>query len=442
MFRLVLRTLLTRKVRLLLSGLAIVLGVAFLAGVLVFSNGIRTTFDGIINGSTPDGLVRVAGAESFAAGEGGVPDATLDPAAVASLEGLPEVARADGRVDGFGMSLLASDGTLVGGTGAPTLAFNRTGTPNMAGDPTLELLEGSWPDSPGEVALDEGAADNGGYSVGDEVTLLSPRGELERTATLVGIAEFNGGGTAGATLLIFDTAGAQELFTGGRNVFTSVALTAAEGVTQEELARAAGEVVPEGFTAVTGDTVVEESQDAIGEFLDVIEIFLLVFAIIAVLVAGFIIVNTFTILVAQRSRELALLRALGASRRQVSRSVLLEAAVQAVVASSLGILLGWGLAHALAGVFGSVGLDIQGSALTLSPRIFVIGYAVGIVVTLVAAWLPAHRAGRVAPSQPCRPTSHRSRARCTDGPPSESSSSWPVPRSRQPEYSGWATARS
>ncbi|QYJ04996.1 ABC transporter permease [Nocardioides panacisoli] len=397
MLRLTLRTLLARKVRLFLSGLAIVLGVAFLAGVLVFSNGIRTTFDGIINGSTPDGLVRVAGADSFSAGEGGVSTATLDPAVVTDLADLPEVDRADGNVEGFGMSLLAADGTLVGGTGAPTLAFNYTEAPNMAGDPTLELLEGAWPGTPDEIALDEGAAEAGGYAVGDEVKLLSPQGALDRTATLVGIAEFNGGGTAGATLLIFDTAGAQQLFTGGADVFTSIALTAAPGVSQAELTAAAQGVVPDGFTAVEGDTVVAESEDAIGEFLGVIETFLLVFAIIAVLVAGFIIVNTFTILVAQRSRELALLRALGASRRQVSRSVLLEAAAQALLASTLGILLGWGLAHGLAAIFGAVGLDIQGSALTLSPRIFAIGYAVGIVVTLLAAWLPARRAGRVAP---------------------------------------------
>jgi putative ABC transport system permease protein len=395
--RLTLRNLLARKMRLVMSGLAIVLGVAFLSGVLMFSNGLSSTFDGIINGSTPDGLVRAADSESFTAGELGTATATLTPDVVADLEALPEVERADGGVDGFGMSLLASDGSLVGGTGAPTLAFNYTATPNMDGEPILELTSGDWPERPGEIMLDDGAAEAGDYTIGDEVRLIAPYGELERTATLVGTAEFNGGGTAGATLLVFDTEGAQELFLDGRDEFTSISLTAADDVTQTELADAAQQVVPDGFEAVTGDRVAEESQDAVGEFLDVIETFLLVFAVIAVVVGGFIIVNTFTILVAQRSRELALLRALGASRRQVARSMLLEAAVLAVVASTLGIGLGWLLARGLAAVFRAVGLDIAGSALTLTAGAVLVSYAAGIVVTVVAAYLPARRAGRMPP---------------------------------------------
>ncbi len=397
MWRLTLRNLLARKMRLVMSGLAIVLGVAFLSGVLMFSNGLSSTFDGIIYGSTPDGVVRAADTESFSGGEFGTGTATLTPDAVSDLEALPEVERADGGVDGFGMSLLASDGSLVGGTGAPTLAFNYTDTSNMAGEPILELTAGDWPERPGEIMLDDGAAEAGDYAVGDEVRLLAPYGELERTATLVGTAEFNGGGTAGATLLVFDTEGAQELFLDGRDEFTSISLTAADGVTRTDLADAAEEVVPDGFEAVTGDTVAEESQDAVGQFLDVIETFLLVFAVIAVVVGGFIIVNTFTILVAQRSRELALLRALGASRRQVARSMLLEAAVLAVVASTVGIGLGWLLARGLAAAFRAVGLDIAGSALTLTASAVVVSYAAGILVTVLAAYLPARRAGKVSP---------------------------------------------
>ena len=169
------------------------------------------------------------------------------------------------------------------------------------------------------------------------------------------------------------------------------------GVTQEELAAAADTVAPEGFEAVTGDQVAEESQDAVGQFLDVISTFLLVFAIIAVIVGGFIIVNTFTILVAQRSRELALLRALGAGRRQVTSSVLLEAVVMSALAATAGIALGWLLARGLAALFRAVGLDIAGDELTLDLQAVLVSYAVGIGVTLVAAYLPARRAGKVAP---------------------------------------------
>jgi putative ABC transport system permease protein len=394
--KLTLRNLLARKVRLVMSGLAIVLGVAFLSGVLVFSNGLSSTFDGIIYSSTPDGVVRAEQTSSFDAGPTQTTQ-TISPDAVEQLEALPEVARADGDVVGIGMSLLASDGTLVGGTGAPTLAFNHTDGPNMAGEPPMLLTSGRWPDGDDEIVLDDAAAENGDYELGDDVLLLAPFGESERSATLVGTAEFNGGGTAGATLLVFSTPAAQDLFLDGADAFHQVSLTAADGVTQEELAAAAATVAPEGFEAVTGDQVAEESQDAVGQFLDVISTFLLVFAIIAVIVGGFIIVNTFTILVAQRSRELALLRALGASRRQVTSSVLLEAAVMSAVAATVGVALGWLLARGLAALFRAIGLDIAGDALTLDVGSVLISYAVGIGVTLVAAYLPARRAGKIAP---------------------------------------------
>ena len=396
MLKLTLRNLVARKVRLVMSGLAIVLGVAFLSGVLVFSNGLSSTFDSIIYSSTPDGVVRAEQTSSFDSAPTQTTQ-TISPDVVGELDALPEVARADGDVVGIGMSLLASDGTLVGGTGAPTLAFNHTDGPNMAGDPPMLLSSGRWPSAADEIVLDDAAADNGDYRLGDEVKLLAPFGRSQRTATLVGTAEFNGGGTAGATLLVFSTEGAQDLFLDGADAFNQVSLTAADGVSQEQLAAAAAKVAPAGFEAVTGDQVAQESQDAVGQFLDVISTFLLVFAIIAVIVGGFIIVNTFTILVAQRSRELALLRALGASRRQVTSSVLVEAAVMSTLAATIGIGLGWLLARGLAALFRAIGLDIAGDALTLDARSVVISYAVGIGVTLVAAFLPARRAGRVAP---------------------------------------------
>lgn len=397
MLRLTLRNILARKVRLFMSGLAIVLGVAFLSGVLVFSNGLSSTFDSIINGSTPDGAVRAQDTEEFDGGFSGQTDQSLSPAVVAELAALPEVARADGDVVGFGMSLLASDGTLVGGTGAPTLAFNYHDGPNMDGDSALILEEGRWPEGTDEIVLDEAAVKAGDYEVGDDVKLLAPFGTLERTAELVGTAEFNGGGTAGATLLIFSTEAAQQLFLGGKDVYNRISLTAADGVSQKDLAKAAGKVVPQGFEAVTGNQVAAESQDAVGGFLGVIKTFLLVFAIIAVIVGGFIIVNTFSILVAQRSRELALLRALGAGRGQVTRSVLLEAFVLALVASTLGIGLGLLLARGLAGIFRSIGLDIAGNALDLTSGTVITSYAVGIGMTMVAAYLPARRGSRIAP---------------------------------------------
>ncbi|KRC50118.1 MULTISPECIES: ABC transporter permease [unclassified Nocardioides] len=397
MLRLTLRNLLARKVRLVMSGLAIVIGVAFLSGVMVFSNGLSATFDGIIYGSTPDGVVRPEATDEFSDGTGGQSAQAMTTETVDALAALPEVERADGDINGVGMSLLAKDGTLVGGTGAPTLAFNYHDGPNMAGDDILLLQDGAWPTGTDQVVLDEAAAEAGDYEIGDQVKLLAPFGVLERKATLVGTAEFNGGGTAGATLLIFSTKGAQELFFQGKDVFNRISLTAAPGVTQRELADAADKVLPTGFEAVTGDKVAEESQDAVGSFLDVIKVFLTVFAIIAVIVGGFIIVNTFSILIAQRTRELALLRALGASRGQVTRSVLVEAFVLSVISSTLAIGLGLLLARGLAAIFRTIGLDISSEALDLTSRATITSYVVGIGVTMLAAFLPARRAGKVAP---------------------------------------------
>ncbi|MER6973550.1 FtsX-like permease family protein [Nocardioides sp. NPDC000445] len=399
MLRLTLRNLAAHKVRLLMSTLAIVLGVAFLAGVLTFSHGLDRTFSGIINGSTPDGQVRptnsASSAEASRPGSGGA--ATLGPAAIEKLRTLPEVARADGVVQGAGLYVLDSDDKLVSSSGAPTLAFNRTGTPNLLGEPSLELIRGSWPTADKELVLDEATAEKAGYQVGDSVTLIAPQGETRRKVTLTGTASFNGGGTAGAQLLIFSTAGAQSLFTDGKDVYSGISLTAAPGVSQKELVEAAETVVPQGFEAVTGDKMVEESEDAIGEFLDVISVFLIVFAVIAVIVGAFIIVNTFSILIAQRSRQLALLRALGASRRQVTASVLFEALVMSLIAATIGVLAGWGLAHALAAVFRQAGLEIASDVLVLTPRTIWISYVVGVCVTLAAALLPSRRAGKVPP---------------------------------------------
>ncbi len=401
MFRLTWRNLVARKVRLVMSTLAIVLGIGFLAGVLTFSGGLSKTFDGIIEGSTPDAVARPAGTSSFdAIGAGNTQ--TLSPAEVKKLADLPEVARADGSVDGLGLYVLDTDGKLVGTGGAPTVAFNYTEAPSLNDEQTLTLDEGRWPAADDEIALDADAAKSGGYKIGDMVTVIPPgvdgTGPITRELKLVGLAGFNGGGgTAGSTLVIFDTHGAQAMFLDGKDAFTSVALTAADGVSQQQLVAAADTVLPKAYEGVTGDKVVKESQSAIGEFLGFISIFLGTFAVIAVIVGGFIIANTFSILVAQRVRELALLRALGASRKQVRRSVLIEALLMALLGSSVGLLVGLGLARGLAALFGTFGLQIDGSVLNLTPTTIAAAYAVGIVVTVVSAYLPARRASAVAP---------------------------------------------
>jgi len=394
--RLTWRNLVARKVRLVMSTLAIVLGIGFLAGVLTFSHGLGATFDNIIEGSTSDAVVRTEGEVSFQASGAGTTK-LIEPAVVEQLSELPEVAAADGSVDGVGASLLGEDGKLVGGTGAPTLVFNYYDGVNVAGDPILILESGEWPDQPGQINLDVSSAERGGYEIGDEVTLLMPTGELRQEFELVGTSNFNGGGTAGATLALLETSQAQDVFLEGEDAFTTVNLTAADGVSQTELATSAETVLPDGFTAVTGQEVIDESDEQIGQFIDVIGYFLTAFAVIAIVVGAFIIFNTFSILVSQRVRESALLRALGASRRQVTRSVLVEAFLMAVLGSTLGLVLGLGLSRGLAAIFRAQGLDIAGDVLVLTPATVVVAYAVGIGVTMVAAFVPARRAAKVPP---------------------------------------------
>ncbi len=399
------RNLLARKVRLLLSAFAIVLGVAFVAGSFIFTDTMERSFEGIVSGSVPEVTVRSAGSD--AAGPGASQTApsgseALPAGLVDELAGLPEVERADGSVDGLGLFVVRSDGTLLGGTGAPTLSFNYSDAPNLLGQPSITVGQGRAPEGPGEVALDARSAENAGYEVGDTVEMVTLGEDPTVQAELVGTVDFAGGGLAGATLVVFDTAVSQDLFLGGADEFTSISLSGAEGVSQSDLARAAAPLLPDGYEAATGDDVTEEVEGVIGEVLGVLNTFLLVFGAIALVVGTFLIVNTFSILVAQRSRELALLRALGASRRQVTRSVLAEAVAVGLVGSTLGLLLGFGLAALLRLLFAEFGLDLSQTPLVFKPRTAVISYVVGVLVTMVAAWLPARRASRIAPGAAMR----------------------------------------
>ncbi|MFV0461613.1 MAG: ABC transporter permease [Nostocoides sp.] len=395
MLRLTIRNLLARKLRLVMSTLAIVLGIGFLTGVMTFSHGLGATFDNIVQGSTPDATVAVTSNQSSTM-EPTSSTKTLRPADVDDLAALPQVANAEGSVDGYGAFLLDHDGRLYGGQGAPTLVYNTTSVPNMAGEPMMTLASGSMPTRPGQVVLDTTTTEQAGYHLGDDVSIILPSGETKKLR-LIGTATLTGGGTAGATIVLLETGQAQVFFLGGADVFTSILLQAADGVSQQQLADAASSVIPSGFTATTGDDLVEQSQDQINQFLSVISIFLITFALIAIIVGGFIIFNTFTILISQRVHESALLRALGASRRQITQSVILEAVIMGLLGASVGLVVGLLLARALAAAFLAVGLDIATDVLTLTPSTAIWAYVVGLVVTMIAAWLPAHRAGKVAP---------------------------------------------
>jgi putative ABC transport system permease protein len=396
MIRASLKSLLGRKVRLLLSTFAIVLGVAFVAGTLVFSDTLSRSFTALFASTVGDVVVQPLGAQT----EQGAPSSrTLPGSLLEELGQVDGVARVDGNVNAVGVYVVGADGKLVGGLGPPSIGGNWTNAPSPGGA-GLEIVEGEEPQGVAEVLLDERTAERADYQVGDTVKLLLPRGTAEFEAELVGLAGFpEGGSLNGATLTLWDTASAQELFQEGEDVFNDVWVTAEDGVSQEELRDAVDTVLPSDVEAVTGDQAADEAADELLEAIGFITTFLLVFAGIAVVVGAFIIVNTFSILVAQRSRELALLRALGASRRQVTWSVQLEAFVVGLLGATIGLGLGVLLAMALRLLFGQFGLDLSGQPLVFGPRTVVASYAVGVLVTMAAAYFPARRTRRIAPVQ-------------------------------------------
>ena len=250
----------------------------------------------------------------------------------------------------------------------------------------------------GYILLDAGTAGDGGYVIGQDVNIVTATDRGSLTAELVGIIGFpEGGSLNGATFTAFDTRTAQDLFLDGKDAFTDIWVTAEPGTSQDDLAAAVRRALPDGIEAVTGDEAADEAASAIQEAVGFLTTFLLIFAGISLVVGAFLIVNTFSILVAQRSRELALLRAIGASRRQVARSVLAEAAVVGLIGSAVGIGVGFVLAVGIKLLFSRVGLDLSANELVLRPRTVVVALVVGLLVTLASAYLPARRAGRVPP---------------------------------------------
>lgn len=392
MLRAALKSLLGRKLRLVMSTFAIVLGVAFVVGTLVFSDTLNRSFTALFASTVGDVVVRPAGTT-------GEPNArTVEASLVSELGDVEGAARVDGNVTAFGVYVVDRDGKLVGGQGPPGIGANWSDAPAGHGLEGLSIVAGREPARPREVVLDAATASRAGYELGDRVHLVTATSRAVLRPELVGVADFaDGGSLNGASFAAFDTTTAQDIFVGGRDAFTDLWVTAEDGVGQEELRDAVAERLPAGVEAVTGDTAAEEPASNLMEAISFITTFLLIFAGIALVVGGFLIVNTFSILVAQRSRELALLRALGAGKRQVTSMVLLEAFVLGVLGSTVGLGLGLVLAMGIRALFGRFGLDLSGQSLILAPRTVLAAYVVGVVVTVAAAWLPARRTGRIAP---------------------------------------------
>jgi putative ABC transport system permease protein len=395
MFRAAWKSLLGRKLRLLMSTFAIVLGVAFVAGSFVFTDTLSRSFTAIFASSVGDVVVRPVGG---VASDGTPTTKTMPASLVDKLATADGAARADGNVSTFGLFVVGQDGKVVGGNGPPGIGLNLTGAPAGHHIKGLEIFQGHAPHGPDQVAMDEKAAQRAGYRIGDTVRLVSSGRKALLHPRLVGLAKFaEGGSTNGATITIFDTRTAQDLFLGGKDRFNDAWVTAKPGVSQSQLRNQVAALLPPGYKALTGDKAAHQAASDLQKAISFIGKFLLIFAGISLIVGSFLIVNTFSILVAQRSRELALLHALGASRRQVTRSVLFEALVLGFLGGTLGLGLGVLLAIGIRALFATFGLDISGTPLVFEPRTVIAAYVVGLVVTTVAAYLPARRSARIPP---------------------------------------------
>ncbi len=278
MFKVTWRNLLARKVRLMLSAFAIVLGVAFVSGTMIFTDAMGGAFDDIIEGSTADVEIAYKGAGDFDSMQD---NRTIPASVVTDLERLPEVESAHPQNVLQSVYIIGRSGKVVGGSGPPGLAFNPTTATSMNGNRILVTAEGELPDGPGEIAIDVDAAKKADYDIGDTVTLATGSTPPTMKAKLTGLVEFGSGGLNGATLTIFDSKFLQKQFFGGRNVYTSISLNAAAGVSQTELRDAAQKVLPKDVEATTGDDAVEDNKASLDQIMGFLKTFLLVFAGVA-----------------------------------------------------------------------------------------------------------------------------------------------------------------
>jgi putative ABC transport system permease protein len=395
-----LKGLLAHKLRLAATALAIVLGVSFVAGTFVLTDTITASFDTLFRQVTQGIDVAVRSEETFGGFDTGEVRDPMPASLLERVKAVDGVRVAEGNVTGYAQ-LVGKDGKAVTTGGAPSLgvSFNQD-TQFTAGS---TVRSGRLPSGPNELAIDAKTAEDTGYVVGDRVKVLFQGPARDFTvAGVIGFGEADNLG--GARLVGFDLATAQEVMN-RQGRYDEIDVAAAEGVTPEQLRDRVRAVVDPRYEVLTGTELAEDTaasiNDTIGRFLGTA---LLAFAFVALLVGAFLIFNTFTIIVAQRTRELALLRCLGASRRQVMNSVLVESLIVAVVASlvglGLGVLIAGGLKALLSGFLGA---DIPTTGVQFQLRTVIVSLAVGVIITVLAALMPALKATRVPPVAALQP---------------------------------------
>ncbi|MFE0176534.1 ABC transporter permease [Streptomyces sp. NPDC059002] len=392
MFRTALRNVLAHKARLLMTVLAVMLGVAFVSGTLVFTdtfgnaykNKSAKSFDHVSVAIQPDG--GSSSGDGDAKRPGRLTDGLLKKAG-----SLPGADSAIGSVSGF-TALADKDGKLVGGEWGTTGANYYPGKDGK--DPRYDFTKGAAPKSAGDIAIDSRTAERTGFTVGETVR-YSTDGPV-REAKVSGVFDTDEGSVvAGGSLVVLDNATAFKAL--NKTAYDEIDVKAAAGTSEAALKSSVEKILPKDTDAVTGGQLSDDQDAMIEQQTRSMSQVLLIFAGIALFVGIFIIANTFTMLVAQRTKELALMRAVGASRRQVTRSVLIEAGLVGLVAAVTGFALGIGVAVGLESLMNSAGASLPDGPLVVAPTTIVVALLIGVVVTMLAAWLPGRRAARIPP---------------------------------------------
>jgi putative ABC transport system permease protein len=389
MLRATFRNLFARKLRLTLSAIAVVLGVAFVSGTYVLTDTINATFTSLFSDANRSVDVGVQAKSAFTQ-NGNADREPLPESVLATVKAVPGVADAIGNAGGYAQ-LVGPDNKPVGGDQAPAIGVSWSGSPLDA----KTIVQGHGPLDGTQIAIDEHTASAHHLAVGEKVKVLLAG--PSKSVTISGVFRFGSGGSlAGATLTAFDVKTAQQVFNlAGK--YNTVLASAEPGVSQDTLLQRIQAVIPKNAEALTGQELADQQSSQITDSFSGFSTFLLVFAYVALFVGAFIIANTFQMLVAQRTRELALMRAVGASRGQVTRSVLLEAFVVGLIGSTIGLGLGVLIALGLKGVFSLIGIDLPAGGLVFKPRTAIVCYLVGTLITMAAAYLPARKASRVPP---------------------------------------------
>jgi putative ABC transport system permease protein len=395
--RFALRGLLGRKLRAALTGLAIVLGVAMISGTYILTDTVQRAFNNLLVDSYAgtDAVVTGRGLDISVDGES-PPPPPIDESLLEVVRGVDEVEVATGSVlDERSTRLLTREGESVSSEGWPTLGFGIDTSPAMSRFNPLEIFEGRWPAAADEVVIDAGTADDQGYRVGEtvQISTLQPKQAFE----LVGVAKYGElESLGGISFVVFTIPAAQQLL-GREGKYDAISVAAREGVSEDDLVAAIEPVLTADAEVVSASAEAEEQADEVNEFTSIFRYFLLAFGAIALFVGGFVIFNTFSITVAQRTREFATLRTIGASRRQVLSSVILESFVIGLGASLVGLGLGVVLAEGIEALFRGLGVELPTADRVFATRTIVVSLAVGIGITLVAGLFPAIRATRVPP---------------------------------------------